>query len=80
MNERNVYILFEYPQPIFSVMFLQNFTVLCVISAKNSNKSVSQSVSHRVNFPGGVYDLYLKLFIVLSQCFEGYSGNFSCLI
>jgi hypothetical protein len=42
--------------------------------------SVSQSFSHRVNFPGGVYDLCSQWFIVLSQYFEGCLGNFSWLI
>jgi hypothetical protein len=44
------------------------------------NSHLSYIRYHRVNFPGGVYDLSSWWFIVLSQCFEGYSCNFSCLI
>jgi hypothetical protein len=47
-----------------------------------SNESVSQSFSHRVNFQGGgVYTIYVcsDLLYLVSQCFEGYLGDFSCL-
>ena len=45
------------------------------------SQSYSQSVSHSVNFPGGV-GYYVCTIYVCSDllCFEGYLGNFSCFI
>ena len=42
--------------------------------------SVSQSVSHSVNFPGGVYYMYTIYVCSDLLCFEGYLGNFSSFI
>jgi hypothetical protein len=53
---------------------------LCAIVMSGENSHLSYIRYHRVNFPGGVYDLSSWWFIVLSQWFEGYLGNFSCLI
>jgi hypothetical protein len=53
-------------------------TVHCCEGWRKSHQSYIRY--HRVNFPGGVNDLSSCWFIVLSQCFEGYLGNFSCLI
>jgi hypothetical protein len=52
--------------PVFSVKF--HFTLLWWLA--NSHESVSQSVNHRVNFPGGVYDLCSQWFIVLWRLFK----------
>jgi hypothetical protein len=68
---------------IFSVKFhftllwwWRKFTLIC----HSFSQSVSQLVIHRVNFPGGVYNLCSQWFIVLSRYFESFLGNFICLL